>query len=442
MDEAAFMKSEAWINGIRPALADRQGWAIFLTTPSGMNWIHDLFETAGGLRGLGAGGSGRRRTTPSFLPKELEAARRDMGELQFAQEHLAQFVVAGSGMFKPEWFEHRYDHLPENHYRLPDGTTVPRDYLGRFGVVDLAVSTKTTADYTVVGAFGATHDNKLLVLEIDRARREGPAIVPAMREMVERHRLNAIWVEKVGFQLALIQQARAQGLPVRELTPDRDKVARAMPATAALEGGRVLLPQAAPWLRNFVDEVLSFPVGQHDDQVDVLSYAVEVVRTGYARQRLSLSNMGGAGRPRRRKYDIRDLLDEMHLGNQYDRGRQSQALLPGDGGGRIRPRAASDRSVRVRSRRPTTPRRSRGPRPDAATREARQDARLLLMVVRARLREGVVPVEHADRLAAVAQDGRVQVRRRRVAAELLGKMRLEVLRRLARAERGAPETGP
>ena len=41
LDEAAFMKEEAWVNGIRPALSDRQGWAMFLTTPCGMNWIAD-----------------------------------------------------------------------------------------------------------------------------------------------------------------------------------------------------------------------------------------------------------------------------------------------------------------------------------------------------------------------------------------------------------------
>ncbi len=278
MDEAAFFSEEAWVNGIRPALADRQGWAMFLTTPSGTNWIHGIFETAESSEGWARW---QRPTSenPIIPAKEMEDARRDMGELQFAQEHLAEFVTAGAGLFKPDWFEHRYAVMQEHHYRLPDGEIVHRDRLRRFGVVDLAVSTKTTADYTVVGAFGVTAKNEILILDIDRKRREGPDIVPAMKRMVERHRLPVIWVEKVGFQLSLIQQARREGLPVRELQPDRDKVSRAMPATAALEGGRVLLPTTAPWVRDFVDEVLSFPVGRHDDQVDVLSYAVEVART-------------------------------------------------------------------------------------------------------------------------------------------------------------------
>ena len=276
VDEAAFMKEEAWVNGIRPALADRQGWALFLTTPCGMNWIADLFETAGTSEEW-ARWQRPTADNPIVPRKELESARRDMGELQFAQEHLAQFVTAGAGMFKPEWFEPRYENLPENHYRLPDGKIVPRDHLRRFGVVDLAVSTKTSADYTVIGAFGLTKDRRLLVLGIDRARREGPDIVPAMRQMVKRHKLPVLWIEKVAFQLSLIQQARREGLAVRELIPDRDKVARAFPATAWLEGGRVLLPATAPWIKDFIAEVLAFPTARYDDCTDCLSYSIEVV---------------------------------------------------------------------------------------------------------------------------------------------------------------------
>ncbi|MGE0229095.1 MAG: hypothetical protein AB7U23_11370 [Dehalococcoidia bacterium] len=56
-------------------------------------------------------------------------------------------------------------------------------------------------------------------------------------------------------------------------------------------------------------------------------------------------------------------------------------------------------------------------------REARADARLVLFVTRARFREGTVPWDLADRLAAVAQDDRVTVRTQRVAASLLARLR-------------------
>jgi hypothetical protein len=104
-------------------------------------------------------------------------------------------------------------------------------------------------------------------------------------------------VERSGFQLSLVQHARTEGLPVRELAPDKDKVSRAMPATAALEGGRVLLPVAAQWVRDLVDEALAFPVGRHDDQVDVLAYGVEVARAHYARPRIDYSDLRDNPRP-------------------------------------------------------------------------------------------------------------------------------------------------
>ena len=86
--------------------------------------------------------------------------------------------------------------------------------------------------------------------------------------------MSAVFVERVGFQLALIQQAQREGLPVREIPADRDKVSRALPATAALEGGRLLLPRHAPWLADLEAELLAFPGAAHDDQVDALAYGV------------------------------------------------------------------------------------------------------------------------------------------------------------------------
>jgi hypothetical protein len=44
LDEAAFMDSEVWFEVIRPALADKQGWALFISTPSGTaSWFYDLW---------------------------------------------------------------------------------------------------------------------------------------------------------------------------------------------------------------------------------------------------------------------------------------------------------------------------------------------------------------------------------------------------------------
>lgn len=182
------------------------------------------------------------------------------------------------GLFKKDWIRY-YQEPAGDVYVYSVGSNqrrVPREGLHRFAVVDLAASAKALADYTVVGIFGIDSENRILVLDWLRRRMEGPELVPAIREITERWGVSSIWIERIGYQLTLVQEARRQGLPVRELHPKGDKVARALPATAALEGERVFVPEAKGWVPALTEELLCFPRGEHDDQVDVLSYAVQV----------------------------------------------------------------------------------------------------------------------------------------------------------------------
>ncbi len=55
------------------------------------------------------------------------------------------------------------------------------------------------------------------------------------------------------------------------IRPDRDKIVRLEAQSAVIEAGHVLLPERAPWLDDFLLEVLAFPHGRFDDQVDSLS---------------------------------------------------------------------------------------------------------------------------------------------------------------------------
>jgi predicted phage terminase large subunit-like protein len=102
---------------------------------------------------------------------------------------------------------------------------------------------------------------------------EGPDIVPALRRMFERFQPDTIAIEATAFQLALLQEARRAGLPIRALRADRDKISRALAAAARMEGGQVYFEAGAGYLEILEGELTAFPAGRHDDMVDVLAYA-------------------------------------------------------------------------------------------------------------------------------------------------------------------------
>ena len=61
---------------------------------------------------------------------------------------------------------------------------------------------------------------------------------------------------------------------MRKVTPDADKVMRLHAQMGKIENGFVHLPRAAPWLEEYLAELMSFPRSRHDDQVDSTSQAL------------------------------------------------------------------------------------------------------------------------------------------------------------------------
>jgi predicted phage terminase large subunit-like protein len=188
----------------------------------------------------------------------------------------------GGGILKPEQFR-RYS-LVDGGYLL-DTPAGPRlissTELRKFGTMDLATSLKTHADYTVLGIFGVTGPD-LLVLDVLRGKWEGPDLPRVAARVWQAYRPAYIGVEAVGFQQSTVQDMRRgdplqrpprPGLPIKALLPQGDKVTRALSLSTRMGGGNVYVPVNAPWLAAVEAEMAQFPKGQHDDTVDVLSYA-------------------------------------------------------------------------------------------------------------------------------------------------------------------------
>jgi len=100
MDEAAFMREAAWTEEIRPALSDKLGHALFISTPKGRNWFWQAWQRGAAHDGDWAAFQFPTSGNPYIASTEIEAARKDLPELVYLQEYEAQFVDMGGSVFR------------------------------------------------------------------------------------------------------------------------------------------------------------------------------------------------------------------------------------------------------------------------------------------------------------------------------------------------------
>ncbi len=99
IDECAYVAEAAWQEALRPALSDRLGRAMFISTPSGRNWFWRCYQ-----RGLEGGEwkswSFPTSDNPYIDADEIEEARGDLPEMIFRQEYLAEFLEGEGTVFR------------------------------------------------------------------------------------------------------------------------------------------------------------------------------------------------------------------------------------------------------------------------------------------------------------------------------------------------------
>ncbi|WP_424894449.1 phage terminase large subunit [Tepidimonas sp. HKU79] len=268
IDEAAHARylKEAWERAISPTLTDYQGAAWFISTPNGLNYFYELFQR-GRDPAYPDWESFHMPSTanPHLRPEEIETKQRELPELVFRQEYLAEFVTFGGGLIKPEM--------------LVMGECQPhlRPVLG----VDLAISERDGADYTAIVAMARDPDSGVIYIkEVERFRAGFHEVLTRIKAAAARHNPSIVAIEQTQFQAAVVQElARTTTLPVRGVRPDRDKVTRFAPLLTRFEQRLVRLdPSGCP--AAFRDELLAFPDSANDDMVDAASYAFAALGMG------------------------------------------------------------------------------------------------------------------------------------------------------------------
>lgn len=222
-----------------------------------------------------------RRPGDALCPERYDEAaldriRIDVGPSAWASLYQQRPISVGGGMFRRNHFGAFTSLIKDDktYHRLGE-TLVDDAECWRFATMDPAFVRSKRSDYTAmaVWAVAPTDPHSLLLLDLQRVRVTHADHVPMMRALWDKWHPAWVGIEKQMATLSLFDDVQRQGVVVRWLKPDKNKVARAETAVALVDAGRVFLPQSAPWLADFLDEVVSFPVAAHDDQVDVLAYA-------------------------------------------------------------------------------------------------------------------------------------------------------------------------
>jgi predicted phage terminase large subunit-like protein len=164
--------------------------------------------------------------------------------------------------FKREWLRW-YDKPPS------------RDTFRTYGASDYAV-TADGGDYTVHGVIGVDPNDDIYILDWWRKQESSDAWVETFCDLVLTWK-PLQWAEEagqiekgVGPFLSKRQQERHAYCYREPFRSGSDKPTRAQSIRGRMAMGKVYFPRNAPWVNDLVAEMLRFPAGKNDDQVDTL----------------------------------------------------------------------------------------------------------------------------------------------------------------------------
>lgn len=157
-------------------------------------------------------------------------------------------------------------------------TVMPEKFVRKVISLDAAVKTGAANDYSVLECWGKTETGYYL-LALWRDKAEYQNLRNMEIEFYRQRKPDAVLIEDTSAGSSLAQDLRSTtSQPIEKITVTRDKESRAAAITPLVKCGSVYLPNDAPWLNDFLDEISQFPRGRHDDMVDCAVQALTYLR--------------------------------------------------------------------------------------------------------------------------------------------------------------------
>jgi predicted phage terminase large subunit-like protein len=239
-------KGEEWTHLNLPSIAEKDE-----RVPTGPGQFH--YRKAGDI------------LHPQREPRDvLDRIRNFHGSTIFSAQYQQDPVPEGGLIVQRKWFQ-TYDDIPQ---RGPDVQVIQS--------WDTAQKVGELNDYSVcVTAY--RKKNLFYIVEVYRERLDYPSLKKQAAIQYEVWRPDRVIIEDKGSGIALCDELPREHMihPIRFI-PQGDKAMRLINQSGKIEAGQVLLPSfKTDWKDDFVDEIISFPDGRHDDQVDALTQLLQ-----------------------------------------------------------------------------------------------------------------------------------------------------------------------
>jgi predicted phage terminase large subunit-like protein len=218
-----------------------------------------------------------------YSVEDLKGIRQNVTEHWWNAQYMGSPTPDDGLIFRKEGYREWFQGNGCYRLKQKDDTyrEVSEDSCIRFITVDLAVSEKQNADYTVMSVWASTPTRDLILIDCVRSHMTAPDKIPTMQRLKDQYNVSYIAIERFGYQLETIQNARFAGLPIHESAMKGDKVAKTWEASAKWESGQIFFPGNASYTEELLTELYSFPHGKHDDFTDSMSIAAaELSRMG------------------------------------------------------------------------------------------------------------------------------------------------------------------
>lgn len=207
----------------------------------------------------------------------LEKQRTLMGTEFFAAQYLQSPAPPGGGIVKIDWFM-RYDPA-----QRPAFASIIQSW-------DCASKLGQTNDFSVCTTWGLTPQRNVYLLHVFRKKLEYPELKRMVREMAGQHEAGIVLIEDAGAGTQLVQELRQERFArIEGIKPKLDKCTRMLIQTPMIEAGKVYIPNEATWIATYLHEMVMFPQGKFDDQIDSTSQALGFIGSPAALDQLATS---------------------------------------------------------------------------------------------------------------------------------------------------------